>query len=122
MEYELDNMMGFDRLGLYYEVHMAGIDGECFHYSVYFENGLTDEKFGELDKAIDEFVKPYNDKDIYIGYISVSKEDDKATVYLDLGGSTPNNEEIAIKGILKALNSVSGIKSVILNEGCDFDF
>lgn len=122
MEYELDSMMGFDKLGLYYEAHMAGIDGECFSYSVYFENGITDEKYDETNKAIDAFLKPYNDKEIYMGYIDVSKDDDKVSIYLDLGNVDPDHEQTAINGILKALNSVSDIRSVIVNEGCDFCF
>lgn len=121
MKYPCDDMIEFDKLGLYYEAHMAGLDGECFHYSVYFENGLTDEKFEETDKAIDEFLKPYNEKEIYLGYIDISKDDDKIFIYLDLGNVNPEYEETAIKGILKVLNNVSGIKSVIVNEGCECD-
>jgi hypothetical protein len=122
MEYELDSMMGFDTLGLYYEAHMVGIDGENFSYSVYFEENPTDEKLTEVNNAITEFLSPYNDKDIYIGYIDVSKNNDKLSVYLDLGNSDPEYEDTAIKGILKTLNNVQGIKSVIVNEDCDFDF
>ncbi len=122
MEYELDSMMGFDKLGLYYDVHMAGIDEECFNYSIYFKEGITDEKIEETDKAINEFMKPYNDKEIYLGYIEVSKIDDKVNVYLDLGKVAPEDEDTAIKGILKALNNISGINSVIVNEDCDFDY
>ncbi|MDO5559840.1 MAG: hypothetical protein Q4F95_09615 [Oscillospiraceae bacterium] len=116
MEYELDNMIGVDRLGLYFEAHVADIDGECFNYSVYFENGITDEKFEETNKAIAEFMKPYNDEDTYLGYIDVTKEDDKVSIYLDLGNVDPDYEDTAIHGILEALNNVSGIKSVIINE------
>jgi hypothetical protein len=122
MEYELDSMMGFDKLGLYYEVHMAGIDGENFSYNVYFEGNPTDENLTEAINAITEFLTPYNDKDIYLGYIDVLKEEDKLFVYLDLGNTDPEYSEVAIKGILQALNNVQGIKSVIVNEGCDFDF
>lgn len=121
MEYRFDDMMKFEKLGLYYEAHMAGLDGECFYYSIYFENGLTDEKFEETDKAIDEFLKPYNEKEIYLGYIDISKDDDKIFIYLDLGNVNPDDEETAINGILKALNNVSGIKLVIVNEGCECD-
>lgn len=122
MEYDLDEMMGFDKLGLYYEAHMAGIDGENFHYNVYFEEDITDEKVKETNNAIAEFLTPYCDKDIYLGYIDVSKEDDKLYVYLDLGNVKPEYQDTAIKGILKALNNVQGIRSVIVNEDSDFDF
>jgi hypothetical protein len=122
MENELDSMMGFDELGLYYEVHMVGIDGENFNYSVYFEENFTDEKLTEVNNAITEFLAPYNDKDIYLGYIDVSKNDDKLSIYLDLGNTDYEYQDTAIKGILKALNNIQGIKSVIVNENCDFDF
>lgn len=116
MEYELDGMMGFDELGLYYEAHMAGIDGECLLYSVYFEDNLTDEKFTETDNAIGEFVISYSEQDVYLGYIDVTKLDDKVNIYLDLGNVEPEDSDTAIKGILKALNNVTGIKQVIVNE------
>lgn len=122
LQKESMNMMNFEALGLYYEASVAGFDGECFDYSVYFEDALTDEKIGEISQAICEFHKPYEEKDIYLGYIDVSKEDDKARIYLDLGNVEPEYENTAIHGILKALNNVSGIKKVILNEDCDFDF
>lgn len=122
MGFDWIKAMGFDKLGLYYNIRMDGLDGECFEYSVYFENGLTDEKFGEADKAIDEFLKPYNEKEIYMGYIAVSRKDDKINIYLDLGNVKPQYENVSIKGILQALNNVSGIKSVVVNEGCDYDF
>lgn len=122
MEYELDGMMGFDKMDLYYEVHMAGIVGECFNYSVYFEDGYSDAKLEETEKAINDFITPYEDEDIYMGYINVSQNDDKMDIYLDLGNVEPEKSDTAIKGILKALNKVKGIKSVIINEDCDFDF
>ena len=37
-------------------------------------------------------------------------------IYLDLGGVSEENSNVAVTGVLKALNSVSGIKSVIINE------
>ncbi len=117
-----DSMLGLDKIKPYYEAHMEGIEGECFDYSIYFEDAVTDEKFEEVCKAIREFHKPYDDKDIYLGYIDVSKQDDKIFIYLDLGNVDPNYENTSIQGILKALNNVSGIKSVIVNEGCDCDF
>lgn len=122
MDYEFDEMMGFDELGLNFEAHMAGIDGENFLYSVYFEEVFSDEKFEEIEKVMDEFVTSYQEKGIYLGYMDVSKMEDKVNIYLDLGAVAPEDSDTAIKGILKALNKVSGIKSVIVNEDCDFDF
>ncbi len=115
-------MMGLDKLDLYYEAHVAGLDGECFSYSIYFDDVITDKKFEETHKAIDEFLKPYMAKKIYLGYIDVSKKDDKIFIYHDLGNVNPNYENIAINGILKALNNVTEIKSVIINENCECEF
>jgi hypothetical protein len=57
-----------------------------------------------------------------LGYIDVSKNDDKLNIYLDLGNTDYKYQDTAIKGILKALNNIQGIKSVIVNEDCGFDF
>lgn len=120
MEYELDRMMGLDQLDLYFEAHMEGIDGECFNYSVYFEDGCPDAKVEETDRAVTEFAESFDEED-YPGYMDVSKMDDKANIYLDLGNTDPEESDTIIKGILKALNQVAGIKTVIINEGCGFD-
>ena len=52
----------------------------------------------------------------------VSKNEDKVYIYLDLGNAEPDNVNVAIHGILKALNNVPGIKSVIMNQECDYSF
>jgi hypothetical protein len=119
MDYELDNMMGFDKLGLYYDVHMEGIDGENFYYSVYFDD-FTEDKLQETIKAIAEYTKPFEERDIYLGYVDVTMGDGKLDIYLDVGNTSPMYEDVAIKGILHALNTVSGIRSVIVNEDCDY--
>lgn len=119
---EFDSMMGFDKLGLYFEAHVAGFDGECFDYSIYLEDECSDEKFQEINKAINEFIAPYDDEEIYPGYIDVSKDDDKINIYLDTGNVEPENIDTVVTGILKALNHVTGIKRVIVNEDSDFDF
>ncbi len=112
--------MNFDRLNLYYEVRLDGIEGECFNYSVYLDD-ITEEKYKEICKAVHDFQKSYEEKDIYMGYYSVSREDDKIEIYLDLGNVKPEYENTSIDGILLALNKVSGIKSVVVNEGL-YDF
>ncbi len=115
--------MNFDRLNLYYDVRLDGIEGECFDYSVYLDGDVIEEKYKEICKAVHDFQEPYEEKDIYMGYYSISKEDNKIEIYLDLGNVKPNYENTSINGILQALNNVSGIKSVVINEGLDdFDF
>lgn len=122
MEYKFDHMMDFAKLGLYYEAHLAGFDGECFFYNVYFENAPTDEKLEETIKAVNEFLKPYEARDIYMGFLNISKEDNRIHIYLDLGNVDPEYNQPSIDGILTALNNVSGIKSVIINEEDEDDF
>lgn len=122
MDFELDEMMGIDQLELNYEAHVVGIDGECFSYSVYLKDDITEEAFKKVDKAIDDFASPYNSEDSYIGYINVSNEGDKISIYLDLGNVEPENSNVALYGILTALNGVDGIEKVLINEDCDFDF
>ncbi len=115
MRSELDAMMGFDKLNLYYEVHMLGIDGENFLYSVYFEDELTEEKLRELSAAVSERLGGKSE-DEYFGYLDIFGRDGKAVVYLDIGGAEPECGDRAIKGVLEGLNSVSGIRLVNINE------
>ncbi|MDE5570258.1 MAG: hypothetical protein K2J47_03680 [Ruminococcus sp.] len=123
MDFDLTKAMGLDKLGLYYSIKADGIEGECFDYSVYLDGDVTEEKCQEICKAIEDFQKPYEEKEIYTGYLDISKESDKINIYLDLGNVKPQYENVSINGILLALNNVSGIKSVVVNEGLDdFDF
>ncbi len=118
MGFDLAKAMGFDKLGLNYEITMDGIDGECFNYSIFFTDGVTDAKLDEVQKAIGEFEDSISgEDDDHAGYISVSKSDSKIEIYHDIGNV--RNENAAIHGILKAFNNVSGIKKVIVNEGMD---
>jgi len=114
MNYELDSMIGLDRLELSYEAHVVGFDGECFLYGVYFEDALTEEKAEEVSCAVSEFFNAVGD----IGaYIDVTRREEKVIVYLDLGGVfEPADQDMAIKGVLKALDKVEGIKNVLINE------
>ena len=86
-EFDFDSIFGIDQLDLNYEAHVAGFDGESFLYE---EN--------------------------YMGYIDIYKGEDQIMIYLDLGGVSEEDSNVAVTGVLKALNSVSGIKSVIINE------
>ncbi|MCR4716682.1 MAG: hypothetical protein K5656_05835 [Lachnospiraceae bacterium] len=112
---ELDEMMGFSSLNLSYEVHMLDIDGECVDYNVYFEDAVNiHDKEDEISDAISAFFEQEYD-DEYIGYVDVSSDDDKVNIYLDLGSSDVDGTEI-ITGVLKAVDGVSGIKEVLINE------
>ena len=115
-EFDFDSIFGIDQLDLNYEAHVAGFDGESFLYSVYFDDGVTDEKTEEIQQVMSDYSSQNGDEENYMGYIDVYKGEDQMMIYLDLGGVSEENSNVAVTGVLKALNSVSGIKSVIINE------
>lgn len=115
-EFDFDSIFGIDQLDLNYEAHVAGFDGESFLYSVYFDGGVTDEKAEEIQQVMSDYSSQNGDEENYMGYIDVYKDEDQMMIYLDLGGVSEENSNVAVTGVLKALNSVSGIKSVIINE------
>ena len=112
---DYDSILGISALGLNYESHMAGFDGEDITYSVYYEGELTDVKFEETKKAISDFQGSF-DEDDYPGFIDVANRKDKVRIHLDLGNTKPETGFRSMQGILKALNTVDGISRVILNE------
>ena len=115
-EFDFDSIFGIEQLDLNYEAHVAGFDGESFLYSVYFDGGVTDEKAEEIQQVMSGYSSQNGDEENYMGYIDVYKGEDQMMIYLDLGGVSEENCNMAVTGILKALNSVAGIKSVIINE------
>lgn len=115
-EFDFDSIFGIEQLDLNYEAHVAGFDGESFLYSVYFDGGVTDEKTEEIQQVMSDYSSQNGDEENYMGYIDVYKCEDQMMIYLDLGGVSEENSNVAVTGVLKALNSISGIKSVIINE------
>lgn len=115
-EFDFDSIFGIEQLDLNYEAHVAGFDGESFLYSVYFDGGVTDEKAEEIQQVMADYSSQNGDEENYMGYIDVYKGEDQMMIYLDLGGVSEENSNVAVTGVLKALNSISGIKSVIINE------
>lgn len=115
-EFDFDSILGIDQLDLNYEAHVAGFDGESFLYSVYFDGGVTDEKAEEIQQVMADYSSQNGDEENYMGYIDVYKGEDQMMIYLDLGGVSEENSNMAVTGILKVLNNVAGIKSVIINE------
>lgn len=117
MEYEFDRMIGLEKLGLYYEVHLVNLDGECFIYNIYLDNEINDEKLEEIKKSVEDFSENFNyNGDSYPGYIDISIKDNNIVIFLDVGNVLPQNQNISIKEILKAINKVKGIKKVMINE------
>lgn len=115
-EFDFDSIFGIDQLDLNYEAHVAGFDGESFLYSVHIDGGVTDEKVDEIQQVMADYFSQNGDEENYMGYIDIYKGEDQIMIYLDLGGVSEENSNMAVTGILNALNSVSGIKSVIINE------
>lgn len=115
-EFDFDSIFGIDQLDLNYEAHVAGFDGESFLYSVHIDGGVTDEKVDEIQQVMADYSSQNGDEENYMGYIDIYKGEDQIMIYLDLGGVSEENSNMAVTGILNALNSVSGIKSVIINE------
>ena len=115
-EFDFDSIFGIDQLDLNYEAHVAGFDGESFLYSVHIDGGITDEKVDEIQQVMADYSSQNGDEENYMGYIDIYKGEDQIMIYLDLGGVSEENSNMAVTGILNALNSVSGIKSVIINE------
>ena len=115
-EFDFDSILGVDQLDLNYEAHVAGFDGESFLYSVHIDGGVTDEKVDEIQQVMADYSSQNGDEENYMGYIDVYKGEDQIMIYLDLGGVSEENSNVAVTGVLKALNSVSDIKSVIINE------
>ena len=116
-EFDFDSIFGIDQLDLNYEAHVAGFDGESFLYSVHIDGGITDEKVDEIQQVMADYSSQNGDEENYMGYIDIYNGEDQIMIYLDLGGVSEENSNMAVTGILNALNSVSGIKSVIINEG-----
>ena len=115
-----DEWIKLDKLDLYYEVHLVGFEGENFEYNVYFDGVKAKDKLDEVKAAVDSFASEYNDAGIYPGYLDVTVEKGKVFIYQDIGGEMYEDENAPIHGLLKALNNVSGIKKVMINEGMDF--
>ena len=115
--YDFDEVLGITDLDLCYTAHAEGFEGECFHYNIYFNNGVADKN---RKKTVSDAINGYDYGligDDYAGYMSVSADSEKVSVYLDLGNVQPQNSDKAIHGILLALNQVSDIDRVIINEG-----
>jgi len=114
--YDWNECLGLTELSLNYTAYAEGLDGECFTYNVYFtDNIVDDEKVNAVRNAIRTFDFALTDDD-YIGYLSISAEDNSVLIYLDLGNVAPQNEDKVIHGILLALNSLQNIEKVVINE------
>ena len=116
-EFDFDSIFGIDQLDLNYEAHVAGFDGESFLYSVHIDGGVTDEKVDEIQQVMADYSSQNGDEENYMGYIDIYNGEDQIMIYLDLGGVSEENSNMAVTGILNALKNVSGMKSVIINEG-----
>lgn len=116
MAYNFDDMFKFNELNTYFDIHVAGLDGECFEYNIYFEGAADENKAEEISAAIDQWQSQYDEED-YLGYIDISLEEDHVFVYLDLGSIEDCDR--SIYGIVEAIKDVQGIREVIVNESME---
>lgn len=110
-----DGVFEVDKLGLKYEAHFKGLDGENFYYTVEFDRPLPDDIEAQVCEQIEKKCGK-TAEDNYYGYIDISRSknsDSELDIYLDLGSS---NDTKAITGILRALNEIEGVKSVLVND------
>lgn len=108
---ELREMLGLDDLRLDYMVKIEDFDGECFGFSV----RATDENINGLYEKIKDKMSDYQQAaDDYVGYIDVSVQQDKVSIYYDTGNV--ENGLSAVHGLLYAINEVTGVQSVVINE------
>lgn len=116
MAYNFDDMFKFNELNTYFDIHVAGLDGECFEYNIYFEGVADESKVEEISAAINQWQSQY-DEDDYLGYIDITQADDSVFVYLDLGSIEDCDR--SIYGIVEAIKDVQGIREVIVNESME---
>lgn len=110
-----DEVFEVDKLGLKYEAHFKGLDGENFYYTVEFDRPLPDDIEAQVWEQIEKKCGKATE-DNYYGCIVISRSknsDSELDIYLDLGSS---NDTKAITGILRALNEIEGVKSVLVND------
>lgn len=74
----------------------------AFLYSVYLDGGVTDEKAEEIQQVMSDYSSQNGDEENYMGYIDIYKGEDQIMIYLDLGGVSEENCNMAVTGILKA--------------------
>ena len=109
-------MFKFNELNTYFDIHVAGMEGECFEYSIYFEGGADEARAEEISAAIGKWQSQYDDED-YLGYIDITLEEDHVFVYLDLGSIEDCDR--SIYGIVETFKDVQGIREVIVNESTE---
>lgn len=108
---ELREMLRLDDLRLDYMVKIEDFDGECFVFSV----RATDSNVNDLYEKIKEKMTNYQQSAAgCAGYIDVYEEQDKVSVYYDTGNVEDGLS--AVHGLLYAINEVTGVQSVVINE------
>ena len=117
---ELDGSIGLDSLDLNYTAHVADLDGECFTFSVHFQRGAGQEELEAVRSLLENYDFGAGEDD-YAGYIDTELEDDRVTIFLDLGNVEPEDCDPVIQGILLALNGLKDLKvkqieMVLINE------
>ena len=113
---DFNEIFGIDGLGLYYKADVVGFDGENFIYNVYYDADVEDTILEDVQNAVESMIESFEEEDEYCGYIDITKEEDRISIFHDLGGVESEDDNAMIHNILIALNNVKGIKNVMINE------
>lgn len=108
---ELREMLGLDDLKLDYMVKIENFDGENFVFSVRAEDNNVNDLYEKIKEKLVNYQQVAAD---YAGYIDVYEEQDKVSIYYDTGNVVDGLS--AIHGLLYAVNEVTGVQSVVINE------
>ncbi len=118
---DFDDTFGLGALGLSFSVRLDGFAGEDFTYSVYCD-AAPEDKIEAVKTAVNRFQSKRDDPDIYYGYVGVSLQGNKILIHHDLGNVQPQDIIPAIQELMTDLDSLGGIKEVVINEGMGFPF
>ena len=113
---DFNEIFGIDELDLYYKAEVVGFDGENFTYNVYYDTNVEDTILDDVQNAVESMIKSLEEEDEYCGYIDITKEEDRISIFHDLGGMESEEDNAMISKLLIALNNVKGIKNVMINE------
>ncbi len=117
--FSYDQFFGADRLGLGYEAHFEGFDGEMFIYKVELNKDIDDSTLSTFDEQLEKKCGKLTEDNFY-GDVTVNKKGPRELqIILDLGNA---DSDKAILGILKALNEVEGVVKATVNGDDTLDY
>ncbi len=109
-----DSYFGIGELGLYYDAHIEGMDGEMFIYKAEFSRDIGEDTSKEFYAMLEKKCGKLDEDNFYGEVFAEIKSARELEIVLDLGNAA---EDKAITGILRALNEIEGVAKVTVNEG-----